>query len=164
MDEQKRVEVAEPRFEHGHFLLIAGFRDRFTKETVQDIPALWEKLIPHIGSIPGQKGEVTYGVCSNFDGNGGFDYMAGVEIRKLDDFPQEKYPWIEVLPRQYAVFEHKGSLDQLPQTIDYIYNTWLPASDYKGLNAPELERYSADFNPRLHTGKLEICVPVDTKA
>ena len=74
------------------------------------------------------------------------------------------YQWVEVLPRQYAVFEHKGPLDQLPQTLQYIYKTWLPTSHYVELNAPELERYSADFNPKLHTGKLEICVPVDTKA
>ncbi|MDR7054349.1 hypothetical protein J2W70_001703 [Pseudomonas koreensis] len=31
MDEQKRVEIAEPRFEHGQFLLIAGFGGRFTQ-------------------------------------------------------------------------------------------------------------------------------------
>jgi hypothetical protein len=55
MDEQKRVEVAEPRFEHGHFLLIAGFRGRFTQDTAKDIPALWEKFLPHLGKIQGQK-------------------------------------------------------------------------------------------------------------
>ncbi|WP_460091985.1 GyrI-like domain-containing protein [Pseudomonas sp. S2_E02] len=163
MDEQKRVEVAEPRFEHGHFLLIAGFRGRFTQDTAKDIPALWEKFLPHLGKIQGQKNEVTYGVCSNFDGKGGFDYIAGVEISKLDDLDQKVYQWVEVLPRQYAVFEHKGPLEQLPRTLQYIYKTWLPTSHYVELNAPELERYSADFNPRLHTGKLEICVPVDTK-
>ena len=80
MDEQTRVELAEPRFEHGHFLLIAGLGGRFTQQTTQGIPELWEKLIPHLGHIPGQKGEVTYGVCCNFDGKGGFDYIAGVEI------------------------------------------------------------------------------------
>ncbi|MNN29044.1 Bacterial transcription activator, effector binding domain [compost metagenome] len=87
-----------------------------------------------------------------------------MEISKLDDLDQKVYQWVEVLPRQYAVFEHKGPLEQLPQTLQYIYKTWLPTSHYVELNAPELERYSADFNPKLHTGKLEICVPVDTKA
>lgn len=163
MDEQTRVEVAEPRFEHGHFLLIAGFRGRFTKATAKDIPALWEKFLPYLGKVPGQKGEVTYGVCSNFDGEGGFDYIAGVEISKLDELDQTVYQWVEVLPRQYAVFEHKGSLEHLPQTLQYIYKTWLPGSSYVELIAPEIERYSADFNPARKTGKLEICVPVETK-
>ncbi|MCA4962483.1 MULTISPECIES: GyrI-like domain-containing protein [unclassified Pseudomonas] len=159
MDEQKTVEVAEPRFEHGHFLLIAGLGGRFTQDTTAGIPELWEKFIPEIGNIPGQKDEVTYGICCNPDGKGGFEYIAGVEISKLDDLP-EKYRWVEVQPQQYAVFEHKGSLDRLPQTFQYIWKTWLPGSGREAADAPEFERYSADFNPTRHTGLLEIWLPL----
>lgn len=159
MDELARVELTQPRFEHGHFLLIAGLGGQFTQQTTQGIPALWEKLEPHIGNIPGQKGEVTYGVCCNFDGKGGFDYIAGVEISKLDDLP-EQYRWVEVQPQLYAVFEHKGPLDTLPQLFQYIFGTWQPQSGHEVLDAPELERYSEDFNPKLNTGKLEIWIPI----
>ena len=159
MDEQKTVEVAEPRFEHGHFLLIAGLGGRFTQDTTAGIPELWEKFIPEIGNIPGQKDEVTYGICCNPDGKGGFEYIAGVEISKLDDLP-ERYRWVEVQPQQYAVFEHKGSLDRLPQTFQYIWKTWLPGSGREAADAPEFERYSADFNPTRHTGLLEIWLPL----
>jgi len=159
MDEQKSVEVSEPRFEHGHFLLIAGLGERFTQQTTAGIPALWEKFIPHIGQVPGQSGEVTYGVCCNFDGKGGFDYVAGVEISKLDDLP-EQYRWVEVQPQYYAVFEHKGPLSALPQTFRYILDTWLPQSGHQTVDAPEFERYSEDFNPKLNTGKLEIWLPI----
>ncbi|MGJ7514495.1 GyrI-like domain-containing protein [Pseudomonas baetica] len=159
MDEQKRIELAEPRFEHGHFLLIAGLGGRFTQQTTAGIPALWEKFIPHIGNIPGQKGEVTYGICCNPDGKGGFEYIAGVQIDKLDDLP-DQYRWVEVQPQYYAVFEHKGPLDQLPQTFQYLWHTWLPQSGYEAADAPEFERYSEDFNPNLKTGKLEIWLPI----
>ena len=159
MDEQTRVEPAEPRFEHGHFLLIAGLVGRFTQQTTQDMPALWEKFIPHLGNIPGQKGEVTYGICCNPDGEGGFEYIAGVEISKLDDLP-ETYRWVEVQPQQYAVFEHRGKLDSLPQTFQYIWKTWLPQSGHQAADAPEYERYSEDFNPSRGTGKLEIWLPI----
>ncbi|VVN05875.1 GyrI-like domain-containing protein [Pseudomonas fluorescens] len=159
MDELASVEVAQPRFEHGHFLLIAGLGGQFTQQTTQGIPALWEKFIPHLGHIPGQKGEVTYGVCCNFDGKGGFDYIAGVEISKLDDLP-EQYRWVEVQPQLYAVFEHKGPLDTLPRLFQYIFGTWQPQSGHEVLDAPELERYSEDFNPKLNTGKLEIWIPI----
>ena len=159
MDEQTRVEVAEPRFEHGQFLLIAGLGGRFTQDTTDGIPALWEKFIPHLGKIPGQKNEVTFGVCCNADGKGGFEYIAGVEISKLDDLP-EQYRWIEVQPQDYAVFEHKGSLDQLPETFQYIWKTWLPQSGREAADAPEFERYSADFNPATGDGVLEIWLPL----
>ena len=159
MDEQTGVNLAEPRFENGHFLLIAGLGGRFTTSTTKGIPALWEKFIPEIGKIPGQKSEVTYGICCNPDGKGGFEYIAGVEISKLDDLP-DKYRWVEVQPQRYAVFEHKGSLDTLPQTFQYIWKTWLPQSGYQAADAPEFERYSEDFNPKLNTGVLEIWLPL----
>jgi AraC family transcriptional regulator len=159
MDEKKTVEITEPRFEHGHFLLIAGFGGRFTQDTTAGIPDLWDQFIPEIGNIAGQKGEITYGICCNPDGNGGFEYIAGVEISKLDDLP-EKYRWVEVQPQQYAVFEHKGSLDGLPETFQYIWKTWLPSSGREAADAPEFERYSADFNPTLNTGLLEIWLPL----
>lgn len=158
MDEHKHK---EPRLENGHLLLIAGFGGRFTAETTRDIPELWEKFIPEIGNIPGQKSEVTYGVCCNPDGQGGFEYIAGVEIDKLDDLPG-KFRWVEVQPRQYAVFEHKGSLQSLPETFQYIWKTWLPQSGHEAADAPEFERYSEDFNPKLNTGVLEIWLPLKT--
>ncbi|VVO34674.1 GyrI-like domain-containing protein [Pseudomonas fluorescens] len=159
MDEQTGVKPAGPRFANGHFLLIAGFGGRFTTDTIKGIPDLWEKFIPEIGKIPGQKSEVTYGICCNPDGKGGFEYIAGVEIEKLDDLP-EKYRWVEVQPQHYAVFEHKGSLETLPRTFQYIWKTWLPQSGYQAADAPEFERYSEDFNPKLNTGKLEIWLPL----
>lgn len=159
MDEQKSFELSEPRFEHGHFFLIAGVGDRFTQQTIPGIPALWEKLMPHLGQIPGQTGEVMYGVGYNFDGKGGFDYIAGVEISKLDDLP-DTYRWVEIQPQYYAVFEHKGPLTSLPQTFRHIFDTWLPQSGHTAADAPEFERYSEDFNPNLNTGKLEIWLPI----
>jgi len=159
MDELSGALLAEPRFEHGHFQLIAGLGGRFSQDTTQGIPDLWAKFIPHIGKIPGQKSDVTYGICCNPDGKGSFEYIAGVEISKLDDLP-DTYRWVEVQPQQYAVFEHKGTLESLPQTFQYIWKTWLPQSGHQAADAPEFERYSEDFNPKLNTGKLEIWVPI----
>lgn len=159
MDEQKKGEGSVPRFEKGRFLLIAGLGGRFTSETAQRIPELWERFIPHIGNVPGQVDEVTYGICCNPDGKGSFEYVAGVEISKLDDLP-ELYRWVEVAPQHYAVFEHKGPLEALPQTFQYIWKTWLPKSGYEAADAPEFERYSADFNPGTGRGVLEIWLPL----
>ncbi|AZD56469.1 Transcriptional regulator, AraC family [Pseudomonas chlororaphis subsp. aurantiaca] len=159
MDEQKQVSGPVPRFEKGRFLLIAGLGGHFTPETMQRILELWERFIPHLGKVPGQVGEVTYGLCCNPDGKGGFEYIAGVEISKLDDLP-ELYRWIEVPPQQYAVFEHQGPLASLPQTFQYIWKTWLPQSGREAADAPEFERYSADFNPDTGQGVLEIWLPI----
>ncbi|MGP0013615.1 GyrI-like domain-containing protein [Pseudomonas sp.] len=148
-----------PRFEHGHFQLIAGLGARFTAETSGSIPDLWDAFVPHIGKVPSQVGEVTYGICCHPDGQGGFEYIAGVQISKLDDLP-ELYRWVELQAQQYAVFEHTGSLDTLKQTFEAIWNRWLPQSGYLAADAPEFERYSADFNPEKGTGTVEIWLPI----
>jgi AraC family transcriptional regulator len=159
VNQPKQQAAAQPRFETGHFMLIAGLGGRFSVDATEGIPKLWDRFIPHIGKVPGQKGDLTYGVCCNPDGKGGFEYVAGVEISKLDDLP-ESYRWVEIQPQQYAVFTHQGGLDSLAQTFAYIWKSWLPASGREAADAPEFERYSADFDPQTGGGVLEIWVPL----
>ena len=116
-----------------------------------------------MGKVPSQIGEETYGVCCNPDGEGGFEYIAGVAISKLDDLP-ERYRWIELQEQSYAVFEHHGPLDTLAQTFQAIWKQWLPQSGYAAVDAPEFERYSADFNPDAGTGRVEIWLPIKKAA
>ena len=91
MDQLKKFELSAPRFAKGQFQLIAGLGGRFTEESVDRIPLLWEKFIPEIGKVPSQIGDETYGVCCNPDGEGGFEYIAGVAISKLDDLPEQAF-------------------------------------------------------------------------
>jgi AraC family transcriptional regulator len=109
-----------------------------------------------MGNVPGQKGEVTYGICCNFDGKGGFDYIAGVEISKLDDLPE--IPLGRGPAPAIRVFEHKGSLDTCRRPSS-TSGTLVAQSGHQA-DAPEFERYSEDFNPKRNTGKLEIWLPI----
>ena len=159
MDDMTKFALPEPRFTHGPFQLIAGLGERFTQDTLGGIPELWKKLLPHIGTIPGQTGCETYGVCCHPDGQGGFEYIAGVAISKLDDLP-EQYRWVELPAQEYAVFEHQGSLADLGKTMQAIWKDWLPQSGFEAADAPEFERYSAEFDPQAGAGVLEIWIPV----
>lgn len=163
MDEAKKYELSAPRFVKGPFQLIAGLGERFTQDTLGGIPELWKKLFPHMGTIPGQVGRETYGVCCHPDGKGGFEYIAGVAISKLDDLP-ECYRWIELKEHEYAVFEYRGSLDNLAQAFQAIWKDWLPQSGYEAVDAPEFERYSAEFDPQTGAGLLEIWLPVKKRS
>ncbi|KPA99632.1 GyrI-like domain-containing protein [Pseudomonas asplenii] len=159
MDDTSRHVLAPPRFEHGHFQLIAGLGGRFNADTSAAIPDLWDAFVPHIGNVPGQLGDETYGICCNPDGKGGFEYIAGVAISRLDDLP-ELYRWVELQPQYYAVFEHHGPLATLKQTFEAIWQQWLPNSGHTAADAPEFERYSADFDPQAGTGKVEVWLPI----
>src|SRR5437899_12658479 len=55
-------QLEPPRFENGKALLIAGLRSDYTPESMNDLPVQWQRLVPHLGKIPGQIGRTAYGV------------------------------------------------------------------------------------------------------
>ncbi|KAF1036398.1 MAG: Right origin-binding protein [Burkholderia lata] len=160
MKELKLIAVTPSRFEDSGKRLIAGMSDRYTFETNEGIPALWQAFIPYIGTIPGQVDYVTYGVCCNPDADGSFEYIAGVEVTSRDRLTAP-LRCVELEPQRYAVFEHKGHISTLHQTIYSIWNGWLPTSGFNAVDAPEFERYSADYDPVTGAGVLEIWLPVE---
>ncbi len=85
MDESLIVTLDPPRFETGRTLLVAGLGERYSFETNHGIPLQWQRFVPYIGNIPGQVGNVAYGVCCNSDGAGNFEYIAGVEVSSFDE-------------------------------------------------------------------------------
>jgi hypothetical protein len=80
MKQSPVAQLEAPRFEKGKPLLIAGVRHRYTAETMNNIPARWQRFLLHIGKIPGQVGRVAYGLCFNALSPDGIDYLAGVEV------------------------------------------------------------------------------------
>ncbi|HEF4762540.1 TPA: GyrI-like domain-containing protein [Pseudomonas putida] len=157
---QTCVSTTAPRFERGESMLIAGFGGRFSRQDYRGIHDFWVDFFAHLDRIPGTKGQMTYGVCCNFDGKGGFDYIAGIEVSQRDELP-DIYRCIEIQPRQYAVFVHDGWPDVLAQSYLYILDTWLPQSGYERIwEAPIYERYTPDFIPKDHTGSVEIWLPI----
>ena len=163
MKELKIIAVTPSRFEAPERQLIAGMSSRYTFETNEGIPALWQAFIPYIGNIPGQVGGVTYGVCCNPDADGSFEYIAGVEVKSRDRLPAS-FRCVELEPQRYAVFEHSGHISTLHQTFYSIWNGWLPTSGFTAVDAPEFERYSEDYDPVTGTGVLEIWLPVEKSA
>ena len=163
MKELKIIAVTPSRFEAPERQLIAGMSSRYTFETNEGIPALWQAFIPYIGNIPGQVGGVTYGVCCNPDADGSFEYIAGVEVKSRDRLPAS-FRCVELEPQRYAVFEHSGHISTLHQTFYSIWNGWLPTSGFNAVDAPEFERYSEDYDPVTGTGVLEIWLPVEKSA
>ncbi|RUT33671.1 helix-turn-helix domain-containing protein [Paenibacillus zeisoli] len=62
----------------------------------------------------------------------------------------------------YAVFSHRGSLDRLPDTFQYIYHTWLPRSGRTRMNAPELARYDHRYlGPTNEDSEFDIYIPIN---
>lgn len=159
MDETLIVTLEPPRFVTGRTLLLAGLGERYRFETNQGIPLQWQRFVPYIGNIPGQVGDVTYGVCCNSDGTGNFEYVTAVEVSSFDEVPPELRR-VRIPAQRYVVFTHRDHISAIRGTCYTIWNQWLPASGYEVADAPDFERYDADFDPQTGTGKVEIWLPL----
>lgn len=159
MDQSLLAHLEPPRFETSRPFLIAGLGERYSCETSAAIPMQWQRFGPYIGNIPGETGDVAYGVCVNGDDAGNFDYIAGVEVFDFSDLPGE-FSRVRVPAQKYAVFAHREHISTIRRTVNTIWNKWLPASGHEIADAPEFERYGPEFDPRSGNGGLEIWIPV----
>src|SRR5260370_17324993 len=103
MDETLLIKLEAPRFVSGKRLLIAGLGERYTWETGAGIPSQWQRFLPHLGQIPGQLGRTAYGVCSNSNEAGNFDYVFGVEVKDFSRLPPHWTP-LPISETSYAIF------------------------------------------------------------
>jgi AraC family transcriptional regulator len=157
--------LADPDIRASEAILIAGLRQRFTHETRAGIPALWQRLAPHLGHIPGEKRGVSFGVVlSEPDGDrDGFDYQVGVEVASLNDLPED-LAGLRIPPRRYAAFRHAGHVSAVGTTCGAIFGSWLPRSGYQLAPGPVqlIERYDlSKFDPRTGQGGFEIWIPLE---
>ncbi len=156
------IEGLEPaRFEDGRALLVAGLGARYDWESSKGIPAQWQRFNACADQLPGQVGQVAYGVSCNSDGAGNFDYICGVEVADFDELPAD-FARLRIAPQRYAVFAHRDHISTIRRTVNTIWNKWLPGSGYEMADAPDFERYDKDFDPETGDGGLEIWVPIKT--
>lgn len=161
MDPTLSTPLAPPQFKDGGVMLIAGMSERYDGPGPAGIPSQWQRFVPHLGHIPGQIGEVTYGVCCNCDGAGTWDYICGVEVSDFSRIPSD-WTCLRIQPQRYAVFQHQGHISSIRNTFNSIFNEWFPASGCKPSGAPEFERYGADFNGATGFGTTEIWIPIQS--
>jgi AraC family transcriptional regulator len=163
MKKSSAAQLAAPRFENGKALRIAGLRGHYTSETMKNIPELWQRFAPHIGKIPGQVGQVAYGLCFNALSPDGVDYLAGVEVSDASVLPGE-FSVTAIPAQKYAVFPNREHVSKMYETLDAI-DKWFPGSGLEVASGPAeapnfFERYSEEFDRRTGMGGMEVWVPI----
>ena len=153
-----------PRFVELPPLLLAGMREPLNEQSAQTIPLLWQKFAPYIGNIPHQQGNmVAYGLCvrSSESSNGFYYYMAACEVSEFADLPTDLSPLI-VPAHKYAVFTHETHVSRIKETIDSVFDQWLPASGltHNPQSIHFFERYGEEFCPDVGVGGTEIWLPI----
>jgi AraC family transcriptional regulator len=150
------LEQTQPTFITKPAFTVVGLRIT-TKPKSPEIPKLWDAFVPRMNELQNiSEPYVSYGVMASVDS--GLDYMAGNPVSEVDELPVGMSRW-DIAETTYAVFE--ATLSTLPETFDYIFGVWLPASAYKQGSGPLLERYGETFSP--DNPDVDIYVPVIRK-
>lgn len=136
-------------------MTLVGLDRYFSFAEMIEIPALWQKLVPHLGTTPSRVEPVDYGVCHDM-GSEGFRYLAGFEVSEVPSLPAD-FSTFNLPAQRYAVFEHEGDLSVLCDTIDSIWKAWLPASGEQAAEPPLMfERYGPAFDPQARKGDIQV--------
>jgi AraC family transcriptional regulator len=159
MDDTSNTTLSPPRMQNGRPLLIAGLGGHFALDDLSGLPALWRRFRTDVVSVPGQIGNVAYGVCYNPGDAGQFDYIAGVEVADFADLPED-FARLRLTEQLYAVFTHEQHVSTVRGTFMAIFNEWLPSSGYQSADAAPFERYDERFDGHTGMGGFEIWIPV----
>jgi AraC family transcriptional regulator len=161
LDETLIDDLEPVRFENGRPLLIAGLGERYTWESSKAIPAHWQRLMPHLQTIPRRLGQTTFGVSYNGDDEGNFDYIAGCEVSDFSGLPTA-FSRLRISAQRYAVFAHRAHIAEIRRTFSTIWTKWLPESGHEAADAPGFERFDDAFDSKSGQGGLEIWIPIKT--
>ncbi|WP_321340671.1 AraC family transcriptional regulator [uncultured Cohaesibacter sp.] len=160
---QTRGITMEPYFGHEEALTFIGLGKDYNLESSNTIGLLWDEFLKRKHLISNASDKAAYGLCwapqekETFSDN--FHYTAALKVPDNAPVPNgmEK---INVPAQEYAIFTHKGTLDTLTTTNDYIWKTWLPKAGFELADAPDIEVYGSKWDPSQDSGEIEIYVPI----
>jgi AraC family transcriptional regulator len=130
---------------------------------------LWSLFMPRMQEINNKKDDHFIAVYLYPEAMGMNDFTLQTIYKTPAAVPVTNFP--EILPQHmeafiipeglYAVFEHKGTVSDFNKTTDYVYNKWLPESNYSLCKRPHFEilgnRYLGPNNP----GSIEdVYIPI----
>jgi AraC family transcriptional regulator len=91
-----------------------------------------------------------------------FVRWATIEVSDFENVPNEMETF--VLPSgKYAVFSHVGDVSAFQKTSQYIYNIWLPNSEYIVDDRPHFEILGHKYKNDDPNSEEEIWIPIKTK-
>jgi len=129
------------------------------------IPQLWSRFMSRYAEIQNKVRNFDLGLCDEIaPGNyvpkdGEMFYLACTEVTCFQNVPQGMRA--KVIPAgKYAVFTHKGTLERIEYTMNYIYGSWLPRSGYERANGPDIELYDCRFKIGLEDSEFDIYLPL----
>ena len=131
--------------------------------------ALWKGFMPRRNDIKNRLNEDLISMqvyneafsFSNFGLNAPFEKWAAAEVSSFDNIPDEMESFA-LAAGLYAVFDYKG-LNTDTSIFQYIFGTWLPASEYVLDQRPHFEILGSKYKNNDPESEEEIWIPIKLK-
>lgn len=131
---------------------------------------LWQRFMQRRKEVQNAVGTDLYSLqiydekldFKDFDLSTLFVKWATVEVANFSMIPAEMET-LDLPAGLYAVFLYKGRPSDFGPTFNYIFNEWLPASEYTLDNRPHFEILGAKYKNNDPESEEEIWVPVKKK-
>lgn len=130
-------------------------------------PALWRKFMPRRKEVLQKLKSDLYAIqlypphvgpmCGDRDSL--FEKWAAIEVTVPAPIP-EGMEMIRLPPGRYAVFHHYGPASAFLKTFRFIFNDWLPGSEYLVDDRPHFEVLPENYRPDDPNASEEVWIPI----
>lgn len=156
----------EPEIDLHPARVLVGLRTRFFGSDSEKnnfgtkLPALWTDFMPRLGEIATRPQPVGYGVIrQTSDQSDELEYTAAIDLEPGDTAPAD-LTRLDLPETRYATFRHRGHLQRLDQTVNYIYSSWLTRSGYRHTGAPDIEIYGPGYHHESDDSEVLYLIPI----
>lgn len=139
--------------------------DVVTTQKNNKIPQLWDNFnkrfheIENIAVKNACLGVCPYVEMQDFNEDSEFRYIAGAIVKDFSKVPDGMVTY-DMPAQKYAVVTHKGTLDKLQETYQYIYAEWLKNSEFEFCPSAEFEWYDERFKFGSEDSELDLYIPI----
>lgn len=132
---------------------------------------LWKRFMSSRKAIQNEKSQDLFSVQvygenfikGEFDTNSVFEKWAAMEVINFDSIPKGLQQ-LEIPEGDYAVFNHKGTAQQFAETSQFIFEKWLPNSEYSLEARPHFEVLGKEYKgPENPESEEKIWIPIKKK-
>ncbi len=131
---------------------------------------LWHGFMPHRKEIRNSVSNDLFNLkvfdpsfdFMNFNPESEFEKWAAVEVSDFETIPENMEPFT-LEGGLYTVFIHKGEAKRGPQTFGYIFNNWLPDSEYDIDSRPHFDLLGEKYKKDDPDSEEEIWIPIKPK-
>jgi AraC family transcriptional regulator len=131
---------------------------------------LWRGFMPGRKEVKNKIGTELYSMqiyprlfFDRYSPDAEFEKWAAVEVKDFKTIP-DGMETITLPGGTYAVFLYKGAANAASGTFRYIFETWLPNSDYSLDNRPHFEILGEKYKNESPDSEEELWIPIKPKA